>query len=85
MSGLLRPVGPADLLGSARAVARGSDGACALMRYDVRVEGGLSIDPDRAAVLIQGVLDDPRRWRGTGRWRFVLTRVGQSANQRATS
>jgi len=57
----------------------------ALMRYDVRVEGGLSIDPDKAAVLIQGVLDDPRRWRGTRCWRFVLTRVGQSANQRATS
>jgi len=55
------------------------------MRYDVRVEGGLSIDPDKAAVLIQGVLDDPRRWRGTRCWRFVLTRVGQSANQRATS
>jgi len=32
----------------------------ALMRYDVRVEDGLSIDPDKAAVLIQGVLDDPR-------------------------
>ena len=32
----------------------------ALMRYDVRVEDGLPIDPDKAAVLIQGVLDDPR-------------------------
>jgi hypothetical protein len=55
----------------------------ALMRYDVRVEGGLSIDPDKAAVLIQGVLDDPRSWRGTRRWRFVLTRVGQSASLHA--
>ena len=34
MSGLLRPVGPADLLGSARAVARGSDGACYRCRVD---------------------------------------------------
>ena len=55
----------------------------ALMRYDVRVEDGLSIDPDKAAVLIQGVLDDPRSWRGTRRWRFVLTRVGQSASLHA--
>jgi hypothetical protein len=43
----------------------------------------LSIDPDKAAVLIQGVLDDPRSWRGTRRWRFVLTRVGQSASLHA--
>ena len=30
------------------------------IRYDVRVEDGLSIDPDKAALLIQAVLDDPR-------------------------
>jgi hypothetical protein len=54
-----------------------------LIRYDVRVEDGLSIDPDSAAVLIQGVLDDPRSWRGTGRWRFELTPVGQSARLHA--
>jgi hypothetical protein len=55
----------------------------ALIRYDVRVEDGLSIDPDEAAVLIQGVLDDPRSWRGTRRWRFELTPAGQSATLHA--
>jgi hypothetical protein len=51
----------------------------ALIRYDVRVEDGLSIDPDTAAVLIQRVLDDPRSWRRSRRSRFDLTPVGQSA------
>ena len=54
-----------------------------LIRYDVRVEKGLSIDPDQAAVLIQGILDDKRSWRGTGRWRFELAPVGQSATLHA--
>ena len=58
-----------------------SDGA--LIRYDVRVEDGLSIDPDEAAILIQGVLDDARSWRGTRRWRFELTPAGQSATLHA--
>jgi hypothetical protein len=47
--------------------------------YDVRVEDGLSIDADEAALLIQGVLDDPRSWRVTRRWRFDLAPVGGSA------
>ena len=55
----------------------------AVIRYDVRVEDGLSIDPDKAAVLIQGVLDDSRSWRSTRRWRFDLTPVGQSATRHA--
>jgi Protein of unknown function (DUF3152) len=55
----------------------------AVIRYDVRVEDGLSIDPDEAAVLIQGVLDDARSWRGTRRWRFELTPVGRSATLHA--
>ena len=58
-----------------------SDGA--LIRYDLRVEDGLSIDPDEAAVVIQGVLDDARSWRGTRRWRFELTPAGQSATLHA--
>jgi Protein of unknown function (DUF3152) len=61
--------------------SRSSHGA--LIRYDVRVEDGLSIDPDKAALLIQGVLDDPRSWRGTRRWRFELVPVGQSATLHA--
>jgi hypothetical protein len=54
-----------------------------LIRYDVRVEDGLSIDPDKAAALIQSVLDDPRSWRGTRRWRFELVPVGQTATLHA--
>jgi Protein of unknown function (DUF3152) len=50
----------------------------ALIRYDVQVEDGLSINPNKAAVDIQKVLDDPRSWRSTGRWRFELAPVGQS-------
>src|SRR5215212_10957712 len=55
----------------------------ALIRYDLRVEDELSIDPDKTAVLIQEVLDDPRSWRGTRRWRFDLTPAGQSATLHA--
>ena len=47
------------------------------------MEDGLSIDPDEAALLIQGVLDDPRSWRATHRWRFELTPVGRSATLHA--
>jgi hypothetical protein len=54
-----------------------------LIRYDVRVEEGLSIDPDKAAVLIQEVLGDKRSWRATRRWRFELTPVGQPASLHA--
>jgi hypothetical protein len=54
-----------------------------LIRYDLRVEDGLSIDPDKAAVLIQQVLDDKRSWRGTHRWRFELAPVGESASLHA--
>jgi hypothetical protein len=54
-----------------------------LIRYDVQIEDGLLIDPDKAAVLIQGVLDDKRSWRGTRRWRFELAPVGESASLHA--
>jgi len=43
----------------------------------------LAIDPDEAAVLIQGVLDDARSWRGTRRWRFELAPVGEAATLHA--
>jgi hypothetical protein len=72
--------GPGTFQAAERTVrSRSSHGA--LIRYDVRVEDGLSIDPDKAAVLIQGVLDNPRSWRSTRRWRFDLTPVGQSATR----
>jgi hypothetical protein len=55
----------------------------ALIRYDVRIEDGLALNADKAAALIQGVLDDPRSWRGTRRWRFELTPVGHPATLHA--
>jgi hypothetical protein len=74
--------GPGTYQGAKTTVrSRSSQGA--LIRYDVRVEDGLSVDPDQAAVLIQGVLDDSRSWRSTGRWRFELVPVGQSATLHA--
>jgi hypothetical protein len=54
-----------------------------LIRYDVRVEDGLAIDPDKAAVLIQRILDDKRSWSGTRRWRFELAPVGEPATLHA--
>jgi hypothetical protein len=54
-----------------------------LIRYDVRVEDGLSINSDQAAAQIQKVLDDPRSWRGTRRWRFELAPVGKKVNLHA--
>jgi hypothetical protein len=83
---LLKVEVPASGPGTYRAASksvRPTASAGALIRYDVRVEKGLSIDPDKAAVLIQGILDDRRSWRGTGRWRFELTPVGQSATLHA--
>jgi hypothetical protein len=74
--------GPGTLEAAKRTVrSRSSHGA--LITYDVRVEDGLSVDADKVAVLIQGVLDDPRSWRGTRRWRFELTPVGRSASLHA--
>ena len=43
-----------------------------LIRYDVKVEENLDIDPDEAAKIIAGVLNDERSWRGSGRVRFEL-------------
>lgn len=61
---------------AAKKSVKSTSSAGSLRRYDVRVEDGLSIDADEAALLIQGVLDDPRSWRVTRRWRFDLTPVG---------
>jgi hypothetical protein len=74
--------GPGTYQAAGKSV-RPTTSAGALIRYDVRGEKGLSIDPDKAAALIQGILDDKRSWRGTGRWRFELTPVGQSATLHA--
>jgi hypothetical protein len=68
---------------AAKKSVKSTSSAGALRRYDVRVEDGLSIDADEAALLIQGVLDDPRSWRVTRRWRFDLMPVGQSATLHA--
>jgi len=68
---------------AAKKAIRPTSSSGTLIRYDVRIEDGLSIDPDKAAVLIQRVLDDKRSWRGTRRWRFELTPVGESASLHA--
>lgn len=54
-----------------------------LKRFDVRVEDGLDIDPEQAALLMAEVLNDKRSWRGTGRWRFELVKAGQPADLHA--
>jgi hypothetical protein len=54
-----------------------------LIRYDVRVEKNLDVDPDEAAELIAGVLNDERSWAGTGRWRFRLVGAGEWADMHA--
>ena len=68
---------------SARKSVRPTTSSGSLIRYDVRVEDGLSINPDQAAEQIQKVLDDPRSWRGTRRWRFELAPVGESVTLHA--
>ena len=74
--------GPGTYRGAKKKV-RPTTSSGTLIRYDVRVEDGLSIDPDKAAVLIQQVLDDKRSWRGTRRWRFELAPAGESARLHA--
>jgi hypothetical protein len=48
-----------------------------LVRYDVRVEKGLKLDPDEAGKLMEKVLNDSRSWRGAGDVRFELVPVGE--------
>jgi hypothetical protein len=48
-----------------------------LIRYDVRIEKGLTIDPDQTGKLIEQVLNDSRSWRGSGDVRFELVPVGE--------
>jgi hypothetical protein len=71
--------GPGTYRGAEKRM-RSTSSSGTLIRYDVRVEDGLSIDPDKAAVLIQQVLDDKRSWRSTRRWHFELAPVGGSAS-----
>ncbi|HSU34533.1 MAG TPA: DUF3152 domain-containing protein [Propionibacteriaceae bacterium] len=54
-----------------------------LIRYDVRVEDTLDIEPAAAAKQIASVLSDQRSWRGTGRWRFELVPAGEQAELHA--
>ncbi len=51
-----------------------------LIRYDVRVEDNLEVDPEDAARQIAEILNDKRSWRGSGRWRFGLVRQGETAD-----
>jgi uncharacterized protein DUF3152 len=51
---------------------RAPDSGGRLIRYDVKVEDNLDVDPDEAARIIADVLNDERSWRGSGRARFAL-------------
>ena len=51
---------------------RPPSGGGRLIRYDVRVEENLDVDPDQAARIVAGVLNNERSWRGSGRARFQL-------------
>ncbi len=68
---------------AARKSMKPTSSSGALIRYDVRVEDGLSINPDQAAVDMQEVLDDPRSWPATHRWRFELAPVGETVTLHA--
>ena len=57
---------------SAQVDIRPASSSGRLIRYDVRVEDNLDLEPDQAARIIAGVLNDERSWRGRGRVRFEL-------------
>lgn len=52
--------------------ARAASSAGRLIRFDVKVEDNLNVDPNQAARIIAGVLNDKRSWRGRGQVRFEL-------------
>jgi hypothetical protein len=62
---------------------RPPSGGGTLIRYDVRVEANLDIDPDAAATFIAEVLNDQRSWRGSDRWRFQLVSSAAQATLHA--
>lgn len=73
-----RPVpatGPGTYDGAKASIPAPSRGG-RLIRYDVKVEDNLDLDPDEAARIIAGVLNDERSWRGAGKGRFELVRAG---------
>jgi hypothetical protein len=54
-----------------------------LIRFDVRVERGLAVDADQAALLMAAVLDDDRSWGSTDHVRFRLVPRGARADLHA--
>ncbi len=54
-----------------------------LIRYDVRIEKNLALDPKTEARRIARILNDERSWRGTGQWRFELVSRAQDADVHA--
>ncbi len=67
----------------ARTSARPLGTRGALVSYDVRVERNLPFDPVRTARFIHSVLNDPRSWGRSGRWRLKLVGPGQQADVHA--
>jgi len=54
-----------------------------LIRFDVRVEKGLDLDPDTVARALEKTLDDKRSWRSTGTVHFSLVPAGEDADLHA--
>jgi hypothetical protein len=54
-----------------------------LIRFDVRVERGLAVDADQAALLVAAVLDDDQSWGSTDSVRFRLVPRGATADLHA--
>ena len=51
-----------------------------VVNFDVRREKGVPVDINAAARMIQAVLNDPRSWRKSGKWRFQLVSSSASAD-----
>jgi ssRNA-specific RNase YbeY (16S rRNA maturation enzyme) len=51
-----------------------------VVNFDVRREKGVPVDINAAARTIQSVLNDPRSWRASRKWRFQLVSSSASAD-----
>jgi len=48
-----------------------------VIRYTVQVEKGVPVDPDEAAAIIHGVLNDKRSWGGKGAYTWIYVPKGR--------
>jgi hypothetical protein len=66
----------------ARTAARPLGKRGALITYNVRIESGLSYDPESTARFVHQVLNDRRSWGRSGHWRLQLVGPGTRADVR---